>query len=112
MLFILRMIIQAVAILLIAYLAPRLISVNGFSAAVVAAFVLGLVNAVLRPLFVLLTLPLTLITFGLFLLVINALLLWLVTVIVPGFQVHGFWGAFLGALLISLVSWILSRSVA
>ncbi len=112
MLFLLRMFIQAAAILLIAYLAPRFISVSGFMAAVAAAFVLGLVNAVLRPLFVLLTLPLTLITFGLFILVINALLLWLVTVIVPGFQVHGFGGAFVGALLISLVSWILSRTIA
>ncbi len=109
--FLLRMFIQAVAILLIAYLTPRLITVDGFLAALAAAFVLGLVNAVLRPLFIVLTLPLTLISFGLFLLVINALLLWLVTVVVPGFHVNGFWGAFFGSLLVSLVAWVLAQTV-
>lgn len=71
-----------------------------------AAALLGVINAVIRPILVILTLPLTLITFGLFLLVINALTLKLVTVFLHGFQVHGFWAAFWGALIVSIASWI------
>lgn len=112
MIFVLHMLIQSAAIMIIAYLLPSLIRVEGFLAALAAAFVLGLINTILRPIFVVLTLPVTLVTFGLFLLVINALLLWLVSVIVPGFQVNGFWGALAGSLLISLVTWVLSRTVA
>jgi putative membrane protein len=73
--------------------------------------VLGLVNAVVRPLFVLLTLPLTVVTLGAFLLVINGLLLGLVSYIVPGFHVNGFLGAVVGSILLSVVSWILTRVV-
>jgi putative membrane protein len=80
-------------------------------AALAAAFVLGLVNAVVRPLFVLLTLPVTVVTLGAFLLVINGLLLWLVTAVVPGFHVNGFLGAVVGSILLSVVSWILTRVV-
>jgi len=98
-----------VAILIISYLLPGLIRVDGIWAALVAAFLLGIVNAVLRPILVFFTFPITLLTFGLFLLVINGLMLWLVSAIVKGFHVNGFWGAVLGSILISLVSWILSR---
>jgi putative membrane protein len=80
-------------------------------AALAAAFVLGLVNAIIRPVFVLLTLPVTVVTLGIFLLVINGLLLWLVSAIVPGLHVNGFAGALLGSLLISAISWILTRVV-
>jgi putative membrane protein len=80
-------------------------------AALAAAFVLGLVNAVVRPLFVLLTLPLTVVTLGAFLLVINGLLLGLVSYIVPGFHVNGFLAAVVGSILLSVVSWILTRVV-
>jgi putative membrane protein len=80
-------------------------------AALTAAFVLGLVNAVVRPLFVLLTLPLTVVTLGAFLLVINGLLLVLVSYIVPGFHVNGFLAAVVGSILLSAVSWILTRVV-
>ena len=71
-----------------------------------AALVLGIINAVVRPILVLLTLPLTLVTFGLFLLVINAFTLKLVTVFLHGFIVVGFWPAFLGALIVSIASWV------
>jgi putative membrane protein len=100
-----------VAILIIAYLLPKVIGVDSWMAALVAAFLLGVVNTFIRPLLVLLTLPLTLVTFGVFLLVINGLLLWLVSAVVRGFHVHGFWGAVIGSVLISIVSWVLSSFV-
>jgi putative membrane protein len=109
--FLVRMGANAIAILLIGYLLPQLISADGVMAALAAAFVLGLVNAVVRPLFVLLTLPITVATLGIFLLVINGLLLWLVSAIVPGFHVNGFLGAVVGSLLVSTVSWILTWAV-
>lgn len=106
--FIVRMGINAVAILLVAYLAPALVSADSVMAAVAAAFVLGLVNAVVRPLIVLLTLPVTMVTLGLFLLAINGLMLWIVSALVPGFHVHGAFGAIAGSVLLALVSWVLS----
>ncbi|MGE5248044.1 MAG: phage holin family protein [Verrucomicrobiota bacterium] len=102
---------NAVAILLIGYLLPGLFTVDGAMAALAAAFVLGLVNAVVRPLFVILTLPITVVTLGIFLLVINGLLLWLVSAVVPGFHVQGFFGAVVGSVLISAVSAILTAVV-
>src|SRR4030042_3757030 len=107
--FIVRLIINMVAILIIAYLFPSLVCVDGFWTALVAAFLLGIVNAILRPILVLLTFPLTLLTLGLFLFVINGLMLGLVSTLIKGFQVNGFWAAVLGSILISIVSWILSR---
>ncbi|MGO8989404.1 MAG: phage holin family protein [bacterium] len=109
MFFIIRLVINMVAILIISYLFPKMIWVDGFLAALVAAFLLGVANTIIRPVLVLLTLPLTLVTLGLFLLVINGLMLWLVSAFVRGFHVSGFWGAVLGSILISIVSWILSR---
>jgi putative membrane protein len=111
MYFIIRLLINMVAILIIAYLLPKVIGVDSWMAALVAAFLLGVVNTFIRPLLVLLTLPLTLVTFGVFLLVINGLLLWLVSAVVRGFHVHGFWGAVIGSVLISIVSWVLSSFV-
>ncbi len=111
MYFIIRLLINMVAILIIAYLLPKVIGVDSWLAALVAAFLLGVVNTFIRPLLVLLTLPLTLVTFGIFLLVINGLLLWLVSAMVRGFHVYGFWGAVIGSILISIVSWVLSSFV-
>jgi putative membrane protein len=108
MFLLIRLVINMVAILVISYLFPKVIQVDGFWAALIAAFVLGIVNAFIRPIIVFLTLPLTILTLGLFLLVINGLLLGLVALIVPGFHVNGFWGAVLGSILISIVSWVLS----
>ncbi len=87
------------------------IKFSSTSALVVSALLLGLANAIVRPLLVMLTLPLTLITFGLFLLVINALMLLLVAKIVEGFKVDGFWTALWASLLISLLSLVLGAFV-
>ena len=108
MFFLIRLLINMISITIISYLFPGVIRVNGFAAALVAAFLLGIVNAILRPLLVVLTLPITVLTLGLFLLVINGLMLWLVAALVEGFHVNGFWGAVLGSILISIVSWVLS----
>jgi len=105
---IIRILINVAAILIIAHIFPKLIQVEGFGAALIAALVLGIINVIIRPILVLLTFPVTLITLGLFLFVINALMLWLAATIVPGFKVNGFWGAFLGSILISIVSWFFS----
>ena len=105
-----RWILNAAALLLVAYLYPGVV-VESFFAALIAALVLGLVNAVVRPILVLLTLPVTILTLGLFLFVINALLFWFVAEIVQGFRVTGFVAALLGSLLYSVItlvtSWLL-----
>jgi putative membrane protein len=90
--FVIRLLINMVAIMVIAYLLPTVISVDSWRAALVSAFLLGVVNTFIRPLLVLFTLPLTLVTLGVFLLVINGLLLWLVSAVVRGFQIStSFW---------------------
>ena len=80
--------------------------------ALLAGLVLALINAVVRPVLKIVTLPLTLLTVGLFLFVLNAFCLWLTSAVVPGFDIHGFRAAFLGALLISVVSWALTVFVS
>jgi len=111
--FLIRLLINMVTIMIISYVFPSLIRVDSWVSALGAAFLLGIVNALIRPIFILLTLPLTLVTLGLFLLVVNALMLWLVAGLVGGFHViSGFWGAFFGSILISLISWILSRLIS
>lgn len=82
------------------------ITVTTATTLILAALLLGVVNAVVRPVVVLLTLPATLLTLGLFLLVVNAAMLGLVAAFLPGFSIDGFWSAFWGAILISLVSWL------
>jgi len=99
--------INAVALLALKYLLPS-ITVDSFLAALLAALVLGLINTFIRPLLILLTLPVTLLTLGLFIFVINALLFWFVGSYVPGFHVAGFWPAFFGAIVYSIISWALS----
>lgn len=98
---------NAVALLAVAYLLPS-VQVTSFGAALVAALVLGLFNALVRPLLVLFTLPITLLSLGLFLLVINGLLFWAAGSLLDGFAVGGFWPGFFGALLYSLISGFLS----
>jgi putative membrane protein len=99
--------INAVALLAVPHVVPG-IAVDSFASALFAALVLALVNTILRPLLVLLTLPVTIITLGLFILVINGLLFWMVSSLVPGFHVHGLLAGVLGALLYSLVSWLIT----
>ena len=103
-------ILNALALMVVGYVMQS-ISVESFWTALVAALVLGLVNAVIRPVLILLTLPVTVVTLGLFILVINGLLFWLVGSFVEGFRVGGFWAAFFGAILFSVVSWLLSALV-
>ena len=102
--------VNALALIAVAYLMPS-ITVSSFTAALVAALILGLINAVVRPVLILLTLPVTVITLGLFILVINGLLFWLVGSFIEGFVVQGFWSGFVGAILFSIVSWALSALV-
>jgi putative membrane protein len=99
--------INSVSLIAVAYLMPS-ISVSSFATALVAALVLGLVNAVMRPILVLLTLPVTILTLGLFIFVINGLLFWFVGSFIEGFVVAGFWAGVLGAIVYSLISWLLS----
>ena len=99
--------INAVALLAVPYLIPS-ISVDSFVTALVAALVLGLINTVIRPIIVLLTLPATLLTLGLFIFVINGLLFWLVGYLLSGFHVGGFWAGVFGSIVYSVISWLLS----
>lgn len=103
-------ILNAVALLAVAYVLPG-ITVASFGSALVAALVLGLLNMLVKPVLVLLTLPITIVTLGLFLIVLNALLFWLAGSVLRGFQVNGFWWAVAGAILYSLISGLLSRLI-
>ena len=104
--FILRILIGALGLWLAAYLLPAHISYNSLASLLIAAVILGVANAIVRPILVLLTLPFTIITLGLFLFVINGLVLWLVGHFSPGFHVHGILDAILGAIVVGLVSWV------
>ena len=101
---------NTLALAAVAWLLPS-VGISSPGAALAAALVTGLVNAVVRPLLVLLTLPVTVLTLGLFIFVLNGLLFWAVAELVPGFQVAGFWAGVLGALVFSLASWLLSALV-
>ena len=101
---------NAAALAAVAYLMPS-VSVESAGAALAAALVLGLVNALVRPVLVLLTLPVTIVTLGLFIFVINGLLFWAVGSFVSGFHVAGFWAGVVGAIIFSLISWLLSALV-
>ncbi|MFA6486321.1 MAG: phage holin family protein [Candidatus Magasanikbacteria bacterium] len=101
----LRWLISAGTLMLVAYYVPG-IAVVSFYSALIAALVLGLINAVIRPLALLLTLPVNILTLGLFTFVINALMFWFASSIVKGFYVSGFWPAFWGALIVSVVGWV------
>ena len=108
--FLLAWLVNTLALIAVAYLMPS-ITVSSFGAALIAALVLGLVNAIVRPVLVLLTLPVTMLTLGLFIFVLNGLLFWMVASWLEGFHVAGFWSGVFGAILFSLVSWLLSALV-
>ena len=99
--------INTVAMLMLPYLITS-ISITHLGTAIIAALVLGLVNTLIRPIFVLLTLPVSVLTLGLFILVINGLMFWMVSRLVNGFHVESFTTAIFGALLYSIISWALS----
>lgn len=95
---------SALVIMAGAYILPG-VSVSSFLTAIAVAAGLAIVNAIVKPLFVILTFPITIVTFGLFLLVINALMIMLVGAFVPGFEVSGFWSAVLYSLILSLINY-------
>jgi len=105
-----RLIINAALLLIISRLVPGLY-VEGWGSAFIGAIVLGLVNFFVRPVMVVLTFPLTVVTLGLFLLVVNGLMLWLMAALVPGIQLRGFGSAILGSLLFSLLNLAISSMV-
>jgi len=106
----LRWLILTVAIIVTSYLLSG-IQVGGFFPAFFAAAILGILNAFFRPLLLLLTLPLNILTLGLFTFVINAIMLMMASGVISGFEVHGFWSAVFGSLLISLISWFLTSFI-
>ena len=99
--------INAVALFALRYVFPW-VQIDSFWTALVAALALGLINALIRPLLLLLTLPVTIVTLGLFIFVINGLLFWWVGSFIAGFHVDGFWSGVFGAIVYSLISWLLS----
>ncbi len=103
---IIHFVVSALAILITAYILPG-VHVDGFFAALVLAVVLGAVNAILRPVLIILTLPISILTLGLFVLVINGALVMLATYIVPGFTVASFWSALLFGIVLAIVSSVL-----
>ena len=110
--FFLHLILTAVALLVVANVVSGVV-VGGFGSALIAALILGVVNAIVRPIMVVLTLPLTIVTLGLFLFVVNALMLWLASALVPGFEITGFGAALIGSVLLTilnvLISWLVPK---
>lgn len=105
-----RWLMLTVAIMAAAYLLPG-IEVKGVFSAFFAAAILGILNALLRPLLLLLTLPLNILTLGLFTFVINALMLMMASGVIAGFHIAGFWSAVFGSLIIGVISWLLTSLV-
>jgi len=105
-----RWLLLTISIIVTSYLVDG-IHVTSFFAAFFAAAVLGILNALFRPILIVITLPINILTLGLFTFVINALLLKMASGVVPGFYVEGFWSAVFGSLIISLVSWVLNSFV-
>ena len=105
-----RWLVLTLAVLVAAYLIPG-IAVRGFFSALLAAAMLGILNAFFRPILIILTLPINILTLGLFTFVINALLLMMASGVIGGFAVQGFWPALFGSLVISIISWLLSSFI-
>ena len=103
--FILRILIAAAGLWLAARIVPG-VTADGWTTLIIAGFLLGIVNAIVRPVVTILTFPLTLLTLGLFLLVVNAAMIGLVSMFVPGMEVHGLWAGVQAAVVTGIVSWI------
>lgn len=108
--FLVTLLINTVAILITTYLLAG-IQLSGIGIAIVVAIVLGIVNALIKPILIILTLPVTILTFGLFLLVINALMIMLTAWLVPGFAVDNFWWAILFSILLAIINWFLNQFI-
>jgi putative membrane protein len=98
-----RILLTTLTLLVVAAYVPG-VSIDGFYSALTAAVILGLLNVFIRPLLIILTFPITILTIGLFLLVINALLFWFAASFIEGFSVTGFWPAVIGSLIVTAVS--------
>ncbi len=105
--FLVRWFVHALALIIVVH-TIRGIEVESLFATIVAALILGVINTFFRPLIIVLTLPFSIATFGGFILVINGFLLWMVSKIVKGFTIHTFWAAFWGALVFSVISYLLN----
>lgn len=105
-----RWVILAGAIMAASYMLDG-VKVSGFFPVLAAAATLGILNASLRPILIILTLPINILSFGLFTFIINAFLLKMVSFLIPGFDVNGFWTALWGSLIITLVNWLLHRFI-
>lgn len=103
-------ILNAVALLAVTWLMPS-IQVSDFGAALIAALVLGFINTLVRPVLAILTLPITVLTLGIFYLLLNGLLFWLASALLPGFHVEGFGSAVFGAILYGVITWALSALI-
>jgi len=108
--FLLRLLIAALSLWVASLIVPG-VSISGGGTLLLAALLLGIVNALVRPVVVLLTLPLTLLTLGLFLLVVNAAMFGIVAALLDGFRVSGFFSALLGAIVVSITSWLASSFI-
>lgn len=106
---ILRLIATAAAVYLTIHLVPGVLVTGGWETIALVALVWSALSIAVKPVLTILTLPLTILTFGLFSFVLNAFLFWLVSVIVPGFVIVGFWDAVLGAFVLSLLSWLIQH---
>ena len=106
-----RWLILTIAIIVASYLLEG-IHISGFFSAFFAAAILGILNALFRPILIVLTLPINILTLGLFTFIINALMLKMASGVIPGFEVHGFWTAVFGSLIISIVSWLLNSFIS
>lgn len=107
---IIRWLVLTFAIILTSYLLDG-IQITGFFSALLAAAILGILNAFFRPILLILTLPINILSLGLFTFIINAVLLMMVSGVIPGFKIQGFWYALFGSLLISIVSWFLNSFI-
>jgi putative membrane protein len=108
--FFLKVLVTTFAVVISAYLMPG-VSVDSFLTAIIVAFVMGLLNAILKPILVILTLPVTILSLGLFILVINAFIVLITDYFVRGFDVSGFWTAILFSIILTIINWLLSIPV-
>ena len=105
-----KWLLSAAALLLVAYIYPG-VQISSFTAALIAAFLIGLLNTIVRPVLVLLTLPVTVLTLGLFFFVINALMFWAASGLMDSFQVRGFWAALIGSLIYSALGLVIELAL-
>lgn len=108
--FFLRWLVTTVAVAVAVHLVPGITSA-GWAPLLCMALVLGIINAILRPVLLLLSIPFILVTLGFFILVVNALLFWFAGGLVPGFHVDGFWNAFFGSIIVSITNWAMSSII-